>query len=398
MTTNGDSLQSVNSPMSLSSNEFENHAVTTRPHWILGDVYGRRVADYRHTAKRCGHQEPQCVGWDEVINGGIGVLNQIPLNTRLRIDSFGERLEVIQSLIRHGGGESFPARGEIRGLNFQFSGISRVLHMLNSWSQTRVDIRWDQKPQDIEVMFDKWATHLRMIPHRPETILLPTTTKELDGALEPFLEKCDGRIFLKTRCGSSASGVCFYRVTNSRQQLIAPIEIERTSDRVRLFNSLRVRSYTSPNDIRDIFRVLVPQGMIAEAAVNKARVDGDRFDLRIVVINQQAEHIVVRQSPSPITNLHLGNQRGSLEAVVDSVGNHRLVECRCLAIHAASCFPNTRYCGVDILLPKSGNPLVCEVNAFGDFLPNLTANGKTVYEAVLNCDRNDSLMQKVGTC
>lgn len=396
--TSGGLLQLVNSPMPFNTSPSISRVAESRAHWILGDAYGRRVEDYRFAAMRCGHPKPECIGWDEVIHKGIAILNQIPRDARLRIDSFGEREEVINSIVRFGGGDSFPERGEIRSVHHQYTGICRVLRSLNSWSQIRSDICWDQETDDIEVMFDKWATHLRMLPHRPETILLPTNEDELDAVLTPFLHRCGGRIFVKPRYGSSASGVCFYRVTNHRQQLIAPIEIDRASNRIRLFNSLQVRSYTSPSDIRDIFRVLAPQGLIAEAAVNKARVDGDRFDLRIVVINRQADHIVVRQSPSPITNLHLGNRRGSLDAVIDSVGHDRLQHCRRLAIHAASCFPKTLYCGVDILLPQSGDPRICEVNAFGDFVPNLTADGKTIYEAILNCRSSDGSLLKVGTC
>ncbi len=139
-----------------------------------------------------------------------------------------------------------------------------------------------------------------------------------------------------------------FRVSKERKQLIAPIEIERDANRVRLFNSLRVRSYTNPRDIEDIFTVLAPQGMIAEVAVNKARVDGDRFDLRIVVIAGRADHVVARQSSSPITNLHLGNARASLVRVEEAVGTYRLHECRQLALRTTELFPRALYFGVDI--------------------------------------------------
>lgn len=373
MTKNGVLWQLVNSPMSFRQ----------QPHWILGDPDGRRVADYRAAAEQCGMQRPHCVGWIDVMNEGIDALHQIPCHSRLRIDSFGQDQNVIASLIRHGGGSEFPQMGEILSLDHQHMGICRVLRDLNDWSVSRPDVELDQQPSEIEAMFDKWATHHKMSPHRPETTRLPTDPPACIKTLAAFVDDCGGRVFVKPQYASSASGVCCYRVSNHRQQLIAPIEIVRDSGHVRLFNSLRVRSYTSPRDIQDIFSVLAPQGMIAEAAVNKARVDGDRFDLRVVVIGGRADHVIARQSASPITNLHLGNARASLDCVQQAVGLGRLQACQHLALHAASCFPGTLYCGVDILLPRSGAPLVCEVNAFGDFLPDLIAAGQTVYEAIL---------------
>ncbi len=356
------------------------------PHWVLGDQAGRRVADYCTAAEQCGRPRPSCIDWLDVIRDGPGILDQVPKHARLRIDSFGQRGEVIASLIRHGGGNEFPQRGEILSLDHQYLGLCRVLRDLNDWSLNRYDVEFDQQPGEIAIMFDKWATHRRMLPHRPKTVLLPTERSLFHDELRQFIRDCRGRVFVKPRYASSASGVCCYRISNHRQQLIAPIEIMRDAGRVRLFNSLRVRSYTCPRDIQDIFSVLAPQGMVAESAVNKARVDGDRFDLRVVVISGRADHLVARQSASPITNLHLGNARASLDMVTEAVGSERLEACRQLALHAAARFPGTRYCGVDVLLPRTGIPLVCEVNAFGDFLPNLVAAGRTVYEAILKID------------
>ncbi len=353
-------------------------------HWILGDPTSRRVADYREAAASCGQSAPQCVDWCDVISQGSVALDAIPTGSRLRIDSFGQRDETIAALIRYGGGTEFPQRGEIRSLPFQYAGICNVLRDVTDWSSHCVGIEMDQSPADVQVMFDKWETHQRLTPYRPRTILLSININEFNEQLIHFAKTCNGRVFVKPRFASSASGVCCYRVAGDRQQLIAPIEIVREATHVRLFNSLRVRSFTSHGDIQDIFGVLAVQGMIAEVAVNKARVDGERFDLRYVVIGGQANHVVVRQSASPITNLHLGNRRGSLAAVTETVRANRLNECRQLAIEAASCFPKTLTCGVDILLPRSGEPVVCEVNAFGDFLPGLIAGGKTVFQAIVN--------------
>lgn len=353
-------------------------------HWMLGDPTSNRVADYRAAAQRLGYAQPRCIDWLEAIDHPHSTWDLVPPGVPLRIDSFGQRDEVIAALVRHGGGQRAPARGEVCSLDLQYRGMCRVLEAIDGWRRLHETNWLLQCPQEIGVMFDKWASHQRLLPDRPETILLPTEVDGIDRLIARLADRFGGRFFLKPRFASSASGVCCCRVSRTKEQLIAPIEIQSADGCLRLFNSLKVRSFTQHDQIRKILRKLIPQGMVAEAAVNKVRIDGERCDLRFVVIDGRADHLVVRQSASPITNLHLGNSRVSADVLIQAVGAERVQACRQLALLAASRFPGTLYCGVDILLPRRGDPLICEVNAFGDFLPNLRASGQSVYEAVLN--------------
>jgi hypothetical protein len=190
-------------------------------------------------------------------------------------------------------------------------------------------------------------------------------------------------VFLKPRFASSASGVCAYRWSHHREQLIAPIEIQRRNGSIRLFNSLKVRSYTSPADILAILQQLLPQGMICERWIRKRQLPGGQFDLRVMVIAGEARHTIVRQSHHPITNLHLGNRRGDLREVRHAVGAELVNSCGELAEQAAACFPESLYAGVDILVPARAAPLVCEINAFGDLLPHVRDREESTYEAIL---------------
>jgi hypothetical protein len=177
--------------------------------------------------------------------------------------------------------------------------------------------------------------------------------------------------------------VCAYRWSHNREQLIAPIEIQRDRGAVRLYNSLRIRRYTSFEHIDAILEQLLPQGMICERWIHKASLPDGQFDLRIVVVAGEARHVVVRQSHHPMTNLHLGNRRGSIQEVQESFGRRVLDACNRLAERAAGCFPDSLYAGVDVLVPGKGEPMVCEINAFGDLLPHATHRGESTYEAIL---------------
>src|SRR5690606_25620340 len=89
---------------------------------------------------------------------------------------------------------------------------------------------------------------------------------------------------------------------------------------------------------------------------------------------------VVRQSPHPITNLHLGGTRGDLEAL------RRQVPAAAWAAAMRSCVAVFEqhaclHIGVDLLFEAGlcGHRVV-EANAFGDLLPGLTRGGLSVYE------------------
>ena len=197
-----------------------------------------------------------------------------------------------------------------------------------------------------------------------------------------------GRAFLKPLHGSSASGVCAFRWDNGREQLFAPIEIERSNGRARLFNSLKVRRFDAHADITEILGFLLPQGMIEEQWIAKAPLEGGRIDLRVLVIAGEARHRVVRQSHHPMTNLHLGSRRGDLDLVRATYGEEVVENALRLAEKAAACFPKTLHAGVDILINRQGEAFVGEVNAFGDLLPGLVDRDETAYSAIVSaCDR-----------
>ncbi len=349
---------------------------------IVGNPENRRVRDFQSTATEIRLGRQSCVSWRDVLSGCGDAMGQLRTAESIRIDSPGENDQVLHALIRLGGGCGWLAHGEIGFLREQHRGFCTALELLSS-----VNTSFQNPPADIREMFDKWASHQRFEDAglaRPATALAPRGANEF-RTLRATVggSPTAGRVFLKPRFGSSASGVCALRWCGDREQLIAPIEIDRTLGHVRLFNSLRVRCYTSPEEIDTILSQLLPQEMICERWVPKFRLPDGKFDLRILVIAGEARHLVVRQSHHPMTNLHLGNRRGDVSEVRDAIGNQRLEACRQLAEDAAACFPDSLYAGVDILVSAKGEPLICEINAFGDLLPNLRHRDQSAYEAIL---------------
>jgi len=321
---------------------------------LIGNPENRRIQDYLATLQRLGQPEPLCYAYEDLLAHPRPVAAG-----RLRIDSPGENTRVAQLLIEKGGGppEVQLEHGEIAYLREYHRGYCRFLETITAPCLN--------SPAEIAVMFDKWESHQRF-----QQAGLPRPSSEL--ATPEVLKSRSGRLFLKPLHGSSASGVCAVRWTPARRQLIAPLSLQGG----KLFNTLRVRTYTDSLDIDFILNQLIPQGMIAEEWIPKLSLPGGYSDLRVLVVAGRARHRVLRQSFSPMTNLHLGNRRGD----PDQVDLEPALE---LAEKAAACFPDALYAGVDILLDSRGRPLVGEINAFGDLLPNLSHQGESAYEAII---------------
>jgi hypothetical protein len=160
------------------------------------------------------------------------------------------------------------------------------------------------------------------------------------------------------------------------------LRVQMERDQTVLVNSLEVRTYTTLADIELVLGRLLPQGMIYEQWIPKLTLPGGAIDLRVLVIGGEARHWVVRQSRSPMTNLHLGNQRGDEAQLQEVLGAEKLQAAFKVAEQAAACFPESLYAGVDILIDSRHRALVGEINAFGDLLPRLSHRGESAYTAI----------------
>lgn len=327
-----------------------------KPFGILGNPENRRVRDYVQTLKALGQPEPLCFSYLDLLQN----TRPLPVDL-LRIDSPGENEAVTRLLIERGGGPQNPeiGHGEIAYLREYHEGFRSFLLELDTPAQNA--------PEQIVLMFDKWTCHQRF---QAAGLARPRS----QPACADLLKAPQGRYFFKPLHGSSASGVCAIRWQGRRRQLIAPIEIADG----RLYNTLRVRTYRHDEEIDFLLDRLLPQGMIAEEWIPKLSLPGGFTDLRVLVIAGQARHRVVRKSHSPMTNLHLGNRRGDPLEIAPL-----LPAALELAERAAACFPQCLYAGVDILLDVKGRPLIGEINAFGDLLPNLEHQGESAYAAII---------------
>jgi len=370
--------------------------------WVLlGNLDNRRVAFFEAALEAVGEPVAERLALGDALTAPdrlAHLLVTLPRPVVVRLESPGEDFAVTRRLLAMGAVEAEAEGGRHLAAEVVESlehDLGRILYprqwflgyraALRAWSVTLAEagpgVFVMNAPEDIEVMFDKTATcealASRGIPVPPW--LGPVTCYEgLCAAMDTHGVE---RAFVKLLHGSSASGViAFSRLRNL--QAITSMSRAVVGGEVRFYNSLRLSMLRDEREIAEAVDFVLCDGGRAEAWVPKGRVRGRPFDVRVVVIGGEARHAVVRIGRTPLTNLHLGNERGEVEEVEAQLGAEawRSMLGTCEAV--AGAFPRSLYAGVDLATGEDeASRWIIEANAFGDLLPNVVSRGVDTYRA-----------------
>lgn len=331
------------------------------------------------------------IAYQDLLKNTVHIEKYIRPNTILKIDSPGENNWVRQALIEYGMAEPNTLKphfladfGRICYQDEWYNGFCRLLTDLKK-RLARLNLHLMNNPDAILTMFDKVETKKKLIQNNLPTPLILENIYDYDTLRSQMQNQGIKRVFIKPAHSSSASGVVAFRTNGKQVQAITPIELKQEDGMFSMYNVLKVRTYTDETTVAALINQLLKSKICVEKWVPKASFNGSAFDFRVVVIDGKARHVVARTSKSPITNLHLGNTRGDLSAIIERIGCTNFEAIKNIAQKTAACFPDCLYMGIDILITANLKKImVLEVNAFGDLLPNLTDNGETIYQAQIN--------------
>jgi hypothetical protein len=341
---------------------------------------------FQEALAAAGRPPAQVIAWLDLIErGAAAVLADLDDRPRIvRIDSAGEDRAVERALIRRGRASAgagaladdalaaIPDQtGRILAPRQHHLGFCAVLAELDAALQDRPAWRVLQPPAAIAELFDKRVTSRRYralgVPV-PEAIEDVRTPDELRAAIAARGWRS---VFVKLASGSSASGIAVL----SRAHAMTTVE-EAGGAR---YNTRRIRRLDEPAEIDRLLGWLLGEGAQIERAIPKARLDGRLFDCRVLVVAGEPAFVVVRTATHPITNLHLGGQRGDAGALraacPPDAWDAAMADCvRIAAAH------RTFHLGVDLMFePGFRGHRILEANAFGDLLPRLARDGVDVY-------------------
>jgi hypothetical protein len=185
------------------------------------------------------------------------------------------------------------------------AGFERVLEGLRRSFDERPHLRLTACPLEVAEMFDKSATCERLriagLPV-PPTIAAPDTAEEL---LEALRRRRWPTTYAKLNTGSSASAIAVVKALDDPPWAISTIALLRG----RQWSTRRLCRHHGA-DLLAVLDFLLGEGVCVQQGIRMAQIDGQNFDVRVVVLHGRPAFTIFRLSSHPMTNLHLGGGRG----------------------------------------------------------------------------------------
>jgi hypothetical protein len=368
------------------------YAPVARPFVILGARGDPRVEAFQNALARAGLAPARLIDYRDVCACPAGLAHEMPAAAVLRIESPGRDATVTQALLAAGvspcrtAGEPFIAadefveKGRILEPRQAFRGLGVVLDHVSDALASRPDVTSLLDPNLIKLAFDKRQCHAALSAAGvsvPRTLTPPTCFADL---IEQMRKASLPRVFVKQQHSSAASGMVAFAASPHGFVAWTTTELVNAQGGVKLFNTRAVRRLVRTADISALIDALIPLGVHLEAWVPKAGIGGLSCDLRVVVVDGEPAHMVLRKSATPFTNLHLGNTRApaaELKARMSETSWSELLDnCR----RVGRMFGRSFHVALDIVVTVDlRRHYVLEVNAFGDLLRGVEVDGLDPY-------------------
>lgn len=363
---------------------------------LIGTPGDWRVTLFQEALTRLDLPPAQLVSYQKLIAGEAALADLLTPTTVVRIESPGKSIETERLLLTLGADEPDPEdecyerlssstlatlpyeKGRLLPSRQWYLGFSALMRRLAAQLPTAQTMN---RPADILLMFDKRRCHALLDQHGINVPAALPPIHSYDELMVSLRERNWSRVFLKLAHGSSATGTIAYRFSGNRHQAFTTVEVISHAGDFRLYNTRRIRKLESYQEIARVVNALCRQRVHVEQWLPKPTYDGQVFDLRVVVIGGQAMHTVARLSHSPMTNLHLLNQRGNLAAIQERIDPERWQAAQHTCERAANLF-DSLYTGIDLLFSADyRHHAILEMNAFGDLLPGLLYHDQDTYTA-----------------
>ncbi|WP_299410684.1 STM4014 family protein [Acaryochloris sp. IP29b_bin.148] len=367
------------------------------PHFVvLGNPERPRIQYFQTALRQLGLAPATVIAYQDWLTQPHRLEHVLTPQTILRIESPGRNFTVEKLILAQGvtaaAAEASPwidaesalalpeQPGRILYPRQWYLGFCQVLAQLQT-QITQIGVsRWMASPAEIPLLFDKILCQALF---QQQQIPIPQPLGSItcfDALINRLQATGCRRVFIKLAHGSSASGVMALALQGPKIKAWTTVEVVSTGPTLQLYNSRKIQQYQDLSTIAAIVDQLCRERVQVEAWVPKMGLNQQSCDLRVVVIGGKARQAVVRLSHSPMTNLHLLNQRSSPEQLIARVGTAVWDQVLAYCEQVAQLFPHSLHLGVDVAVLSDHRRIkVLEANAFGDLLPQVTWRGLDTY-------------------
>jgi hypothetical protein len=227
-------------------------------------------------------------------------------------------------------------------------------------------------------LHDKNATAARLtaagVPC-PPSLQPPATPEQLLDALRTRRFRT---AYVKLATGSTAIGAAVVRPLDEPAWALTTVAPRPADGR---FHAPRLRPVRG-QELSASLAILLREGACVQRGIPMAQIDGENFDVRVIVVHGRVTCTVFRLSAQPLTNLDLGGRCGRPEVCRPHIPTRAWLDGLDHSVAAAQLYP-CAVVGVDLLFARGYlRQYVLEVHAFGDFYPGLLdGRGRTVNAA-----------------
>ena len=355
---------------------------------IIGDNKGRRIKTFTDCLKNKGIYNYSVMDWTEVLKDRKELEKNIKKSNIVRIEP-PEKNTDIYKLFLDIGAESGEFQKDNVNNNYNeniiispkswFKGVEHTFLVIDKLIKENKDILSMCDLKEALVMMDKSKTY-EFLEGKGKNYYLPEKMPEYRNYDEFFEENKNNFIkcFIKLRYGSGSTGVIAYSNNPKikEEKIFTSLNYSKENGNKTFFSTYNVKSYTDKKVIRDMINWVIENGAHVEKWIPKLVYEKKGFDTRVFVLDKKSEYLLSRLSNSPITNLHLKNERKESEEFLKKNETDIIKKA---SEEVMSLFSKSLYSGVDIILANNLKPYVIDVNPFGDLFYNLTGTDKNVH-------------------
>jgi hypothetical protein len=364
--------------------------------FVVGDPGDERVRSFGTLAHGHGLDVRE-VDYRSLLADPEEALREVTADDLIRLETPGRAVDLTTALVAHGAAErtaeggaalqgaalhELTERGRLLANRQWFLGYRRLLRDLALRIAARGG-RFLTPPEDVITMFDKPACHARLAG---AGVAVPRALGPVAG-FESLLAAMDearvGRVFVKLAHGSAGAGVVALQRGVLGFQAWTTVEVDAAARRgqIRLYNTRRIRHLTRASEVAVVVDTLAPEGLQVEQWIPRASLPGGVVDLRAAWLGGAVAAVVARVARSPISNLHLGNRREDAGEVASRMGPAAWDRLLATVAAVANSFPESAKLAVDVAVTSGWRShAVLEVNAFGDYLKDVTWEGETTHQ------------------
>lgn len=353
---------------------------------LIANPETKRCRLFLDELRAAGVTEIAVVPWATVVEarGNLDRRPEFDAPAIVRLESPG-RDDRVTRLLLEAGANNDPRESAIdwrtrpmpKGLLLRpglwYRGFNRVLTGLQQAFDARPHLQLTANALHCTELFDKTATSQRLVG---AGIPVPAWCEEPQAVLRELVVH-QRPMYLKLNTGSNAMGIVALRPNRQNYRGITSVaEIDGE-----FYNTRRLRHLDASPALTRVIDFILQEGAIAQEAIAMAQVDGQNVDLRVVCLKGTPVACIFRVSPQPMTNLHLGGQRGDYDTCRRLIPTRIWLDALDHCAEGAQCY-KAHMVGIDLVFERGWQRyFILEVNAFGDFFPGWTNHeGKTIHQ------------------